>query len=176
MADSNGQELGGAGDGYHRLAMDQQQAGVDLSGLHRELDRLKRQLCTCNFSGECLACRGFEVLRQQSQMVVAAASQPVLMQVAQEASIKDLMTQLGGAGEKLAEDSRVQDLLAQLMERVQEDLGGPEALARMLGSFGGFPGFGGGQTPPDDRRREDPPPEERPRHPEDMPPEDTSRR
>jgi hypothetical protein len=157
--------------------MDQQPTGVDLSGLHRELDRLKRQLCSCNFKGECLACRGFEVLRQQSQMVVAAASQPVLMQIAQEASIKDLMTQLGGAGEKLAEDSRVQDLLAQLMERVQEDLGGPEALARMLGGFGGFPGFGGtGPTPPDDRGREDAPQEERPPHPEDRPPEGDPRR
>lgn len=154
--------------------MDTQPTGIDLSGLHRELDRLKRDLCRCNFAGECLACRGFEVLRQQSQMVVAAASQPVLMQVAQEAAIKDLMTQLGGAGEKLAEDSRVQDLLGQLIERVQEDLGGPEALARMLGGLGGLPGFGGtGQVPPDDRdpSPKDVPPDDRPPHPEDRSPQ-----
>ena len=153
--------------------MDQSQ-GVDLSPLHRELDSLKRQLCRCNFQGECIACRGFEVLRQQSQMVVAAASQPVLMQVAQEASIKDLMERLGGAGEKLAEDSRVQELIAQLLDRVQEDLGGPEAMQRMFGSMG-FPGMGGmggsggadpwGFAKPDDRV----PPDDRPPHPEDRP-------
>jgi hypothetical protein len=145
--------------------------GVDLSGLHRELDRLKTQLCRCNHTGECLACRGFEVLRQQSQMVAAAASQPVLMQVAQEAAVKDLMSQLGGAGEKLAEDARVQELLAQLLERVQEDLGGPEELARMFGGLGGFPGFGAPPPdhplPPDDRSppRGDVPPDDRPPRP-----------
>ena len=158
--------------------MDQSQ-GVDLSPLHRELDSLKRQLCRCNFQGECIACRGFEVLRQQSQMVVAAASQPVLMQVAQEASIKDLMERLGGAGEKLAEDSRVQELIAQLLDRVQEDLGGPEAMQRMFGSMG-FPGMGGnagqgnpwgfdgpgGGSPPDDRV----PPDDRPSRPPAAPP------
>ncbi len=153
---------------------------VDLSGLHRELDRLKTQLCRCNHQGECIACQGFEMLRQQAQMVVSAASQPVLMQVAQEAAVKDLLNQMGGAQEKLMGDPRLADLLSQVMERVQEDLGGPEALQKMFGSFpgfgaggpGGFPGFpgvpdedrGGGDDdrfiPPDDRpspRRDEPP-------------------
>src|SRR5260370_40460204 len=102
-------------------------AGVDLSGLHRELDKLKAQLCRCEHKGECIACQGFEMLRQQAQMVVAAASQPVLMQVAQEAAVKDLLGQMGGAQEKLMGDPRLVDLLSQVMERVQEDLGGPEA-------------------------------------------------
>jgi len=152
---------------------------VDLSGLHRELDRLKASLCRCNHQGECIACQGFEMLRQQAQMVVGAASQPVLMQVAQEAAIKDLLGQMGGAQEKLMGDPRLADLLGQVMERVQEDLGGPEALQKMFGSFpgfGGFPGFPGtpddgeggsgdqgrgGFIPPDDRpsppRRDEPP-------------------
>jgi hypothetical protein len=138
---------------------------VDLSGLHRELDRLKSLLCRCNHTGECLACRGFEVLRQQSQVVAAAASQPVLMQVAQEAAVKDLMAQLSGLQEKLVEDPRLHEILGQLVERVQEDLGGPEHLQRLFGSIGGgfpgfpgFPGFGG-QTPPDDRPPRPGPPE-----------------
>jgi hypothetical protein len=146
--------------------MEEQSPGVDLSSLHHELDKLKRQLCRCNFQGECLACRGFEVLRQQSQMVAAAASQPVLFQVAQEAAIKDLLNQVSGASEKLADDVRLQDLIGQLMERVQEDLGGPEQLARMFGGLGGIPGFGGFPTPPDDRKREDAPPDDRPRRPD----------
>jgi hypothetical protein len=154
---------------------------VDLSGLHRELDRLKSQLCRCNHQGQCLACQGFEMLRQQAQMVVSAASQPVLMQVAQEAAVKDLLSQMGGAQEKLMGDPRLADLLGQVMERVQEDLGGPEELQRMFGAFPGFPGFGqqgpgatdqpggkggdgGGFIPPDDRPtppKRDVPPDDR---------------
>jgi hypothetical protein len=155
--------------------MDPTPASVDLSGLHRELDRLKVLLCRCNHAGECLACRGFEILRQQSQVVAAAASQPVLMQVAQEAAVKDLMTQLSGLQEKLVEDPRLHELLGQLVERVQEDLGGPEHLQRLFGSMGGFPGFPGfpgfgGQTPPDDRGSGPTPPDDRPQRP--RPPED----
>jgi hypothetical protein len=154
---------------------------VDLSGLHRELDRLKSQLCRCQHQGECLACQGFEMLRQQAQMVVSAASQPVLMQVAQEAAVKDLLSQMGGAQEKLMGDPRLADLLGQVMERVQEDLGGPEELQKMFGGFPGFPGFGPegpgqsdsgsgergtGFIPPDDRPsppRRDVPPDDQPR-------------
>ena len=153
---------------------------VDLSGLHRELDRLKTQLCRCNHQGECIACQGFEMLRQQAQMVVGAASQPVLMQVAQEAAVKDLLNQMGGAQEKLLGDPRLADLISQVMERVQEDLGGPEALQKMFGSFpgfpggGGFPGFpgtpdgggGGGSSPDDDRFI---PPDDRPSPPRPKP-------
>ena len=165
--------------------------GIDLSPLHRELDRLKVKLCRCNHQGECLACRGFEILRQQSQMVVAAASQPVLHQVAQEAAMRDLVAQLTGVSEKLTEDTRLQELVGELMERVQEDLGGPEALQKIFGQFGGgaggfpgfpgFPGFGGAEggidAPGDDKpsRRDIPyddlPPEERRRR-RDLPYDD----
>ncbi len=148
--------------------MDAQPPSLDLSGLHREFDRLKTSLCRCNHSGECLACRGFEVLRQQSQMVAAAASQPVLMQVAQEAAVKDLMTQLGGLQEKLVDDPRLHELLGQLVERVSEDLGGPEQLQKLfggMGGLGGFPGFPGfpGASPDDDDRTI--PPDDRPPSP-----------
>ena len=120
--------------------------GVDLSGLHRELDRLKGQLCRCQHQGTCLACRGFEVLREQAQMVVAASSQPVLMQVAQEAALKDLMGQFGGLQEKLAGDQQLQELVMRMMDRVSEDLGGPEELARLFGGLG-FPTPPGGDAP-----------------------------
>ncbi|MDQ6846186.1 MAG: hypothetical protein M3019_01160 [Candidatus Dormibacteraeota bacterium] len=112
--------------------------GVDLSGLHREFDRLKNQLCRCQHQGTCLACRGFEILREQSQTVVAASSQPVLMQVAQEAAVKDLLGQLGGVQEKLAGDPQIQELLMRMMDRVQEDLGGPDELAKLFSGLG-FP-------------------------------------
>lgn len=155
---------------------------VDISGLHRELDRLKTQLCRCNHQGECIACQGFEVLRQQAQMVVSAASQPVLMQVAQEAAVKDLLSQMGGAQEKLMGDPRLADLLGQVMERVQEDLGGPEELQKMFGAFPGFGGAGGGfpgfpGTPDDGSGGEGGddrfiPPDDRPSPPRPPKPED----
>lgn len=140
--------------------------GVDISGLHTELDRLKAKLCRCQHQGTCIACRGFEVIRQQVQVVVAAASQPVLMQVAQEVQLRDLMTQLGGLQEKLAEDPQLQELMGRLMERVSDDLGGPENLQRMLGGLFGGEQFGGEGFPgvPDDR---DIPPDDRPSRPQD---------
>lgn len=139
---------------------DMPQQGVDLSGLHREIDRLKAQLCRCQHQGTCLACRGFEVLREQSQMVVAAASQPVLMQVAQEAAVNDLMGQLGGVQERLAGDPQLQEMLMRMMDRVSEDLGGPEELAKLFNGLGlpVDPNASGGpstpqSTPWDDRPR-----------------------
>jgi hypothetical protein len=120
---------------------DEPQSGIDLSGLHRELDRLKSQLCRCGHQGTCLACRGFEVVREQAQTVAAAASQPVLMQVAQEAAAKDLLSQLGGLQERLSSDPQLADLMARFAERVQEDLGGPEELEKMLKSMGFDPGM-----------------------------------
>ena len=115
-------------------------SGVDISPLHRELDRLKNQLCRCQHQGTCMACKGFEMLREQSQMVVAAASQPVLMQVAQEAAVNDLMGRLNGMQEtlqgKISEDSELQELMARFMSRLQDDLGGPEGIQELASSLG----------------------------------------
>jgi hypothetical protein len=167
------------------LHMADEAGGVDLSGLHRELDRLKNQLCRCQHQGTCLACRGFEILREQSQTVVAASSQPVLMQVAQEAAVKDLLGQLGGVQEKLAGDPQIQELLMRMMDRVQEDLGGPDELAKLFsglgfpigptdGSGGGgeIPGFGNPATPPNPAREsyDDRPRPAEPDGPADKPP------
>jgi hypothetical protein len=114
--------------------------GVDISPLHREIDRLKNQLCRCQHQGTCISCKGFEMLREQSQMIVAAASQPVLVQVAQEAAVKDLMDRIGGMQEtlqgKISEDTELQELMARAMERIQDDLGGPEALQQLMQSLG----------------------------------------
>ena len=138
--------------------MPEDQGGVDLCGVHSALDKLKVQLCRCQNQGTCMACRGLDVVRQQVQVVVAAASQPVLMQVAQEVAMKDLMAQLGGFQEKLAEDPQLQELMSRMFERVQDDLGGPEQLNRLLGGLFG----GAGQPPPEDREL---PPDDRPPQP-----------
>jgi hypothetical protein len=153
------------GRGTYTDGVADDQAGVDLSGVHSALDRLKVQLCRCQNQGTCIACRGFEVVRQQVQVVAAAASQPVLMQVAQEVAMKDLMTQLGGLQEKLAEDPQLQELMSRLFERVQDDLGGAENLNRMLGGLFGSDAAGPAddrEVPPDDR-----PPSKQPEPPAD---------
>jgi hypothetical protein len=146
--------------------VEEAQDGVDISPLHREIDRLKNQLCRCQHQGTCVACRGFEMLREQSQMVVAAASQPVLVQVAQEAAVKDLMDRIGGMQEtlqgKISEDTELQELMARAMERIQDDLGGPEVLQQLMQSLGLSENPNPGPTKP---AYDDLPPEER--HPQD---------
>jgi hypothetical protein len=135
--------------------------GVDISPLHRELDRLKSQLCRCQHQGTCIACRGFEMLREQSQMVIAAASQPVLLQVAQEAAANDLMGRLSGMQEtlqgKINEDGELQELMARFLERLQADLGGPEGMQQLADSLG-FPSPG---TAPEKPAYDDLPPDQR---------------
>jgi hypothetical protein len=106
------------------------------------------------------------MLREQSQMVVAAASQPVLVQVAQEAAVKDLMDRIGGMQEtlqgKISEDTELQELMARAMERIQDDLGGPEVLQQLMQSLGLSETPNPGPAKP---AYDDLPPEER--HPQD---------
>lgn len=92
---------------------------IDLSPLQRELDNLRLQLCHCNNAGTCLGCQGIEMLRQQAQMVVSAASQPVLLQVAQEAQAKELMKQVQEMQERLLQDPEAARALEELLKYFQ---------------------------------------------------------
>jgi hypothetical protein len=92
---------------------------VDLSPLQRELDNLRVQLCHCNNAGTCLGCQGIEVLRQQAQMVVSAATQPVLLQVAQEAQAKELVKQVQEMQERLLRDPEAAKALEELLKYFQ---------------------------------------------------------
>jgi len=97
---------------------------VDLSEAHAALDHLRRQLCHCGMQGECLGCRGVEMVRAQMEAVVAAASQPVLLQVAQEAAIKDMAGQFQNMAERLMDDPELRRAAEAVQERVMSD---PEA-------------------------------------------------
>jgi hypothetical protein len=94
---------------------------VDLSEVHAALDRLRRQLCHCGLRGECLGCRGVEMVRAQVEAVAAAASQPILMQVAQEAAMKDMASQFEGMAERLLSDPEVRRAAEAMQERVMSD-------------------------------------------------------
>jgi len=94
---------------------------VDLSEVHGALDRLRRQLCHCGLRGECLGCRGVEMIRQQVEAVAAAASQPILMQVAQEAAMKDMATRFEGMAERLMNDPELRQAAEAMQERVMSD-------------------------------------------------------
>ena len=97
---------------------------IDLSGVHRELDLLKRQLCHCQLRGECLGCKGVEMIRQQVEAVAAAASQPVLLQIAQETAAKDMLSQFSQMQERLMDDPQIRQAADAFRERLLED---PEA-------------------------------------------------
>lgn len=92
---------------------------VDLSPLQRELDSLRWQLCHCNNAGTCLGCQGVEMLRQQAQMVVSAATQPVLLQVAQETQARELMERIQQLQEQLMKDPEAMRVLEDLMKHFQ---------------------------------------------------------
>src|SRR5579859_876296 len=64
------QAMVGDGTDATMFVVTEETPSVDISGLHTELDRLKAQLCRCQHQGTCIACQGFEVIRQQVQVVV----------------------------------------------------------------------------------------------------------
>ena len=94
---------------------------ADMSELHMALDRLRPQLCHCGLKGECLGCKGIEMVRAQAEAVVAAASQPILLQVAQESAMSDMTSRFQAMSERLMADPETRQLLEELMRR----LGGP---------------------------------------------------
>lgn len=65
-----------------------------------------------------------EMIRQQLEAIAAAASQPILMQVAQEAALKDMATQFEGMAERLLSDPEMRHAAEAMQERLMRD---PEA-------------------------------------------------
>src|SRR4051812_13294916 len=80
---------------------------IDLSELHAALGRLRPQLCHCGLKGECLGCKGIEMVRVQAEAVTAAASQPILIQVAQETAMKDMTSRFQAMSERLMSDPEI---------------------------------------------------------------------
>jgi len=66
-----------------------------------------------------MGCQGVEMLRQQAQMVVSAATQPVLLQVAQETQAKELVKQVQEMQERLLRDPEAAKALEELLKYFQ---------------------------------------------------------
>lgn len=113
--------------------------GVDLSELHLALDRLRHQLCHCGNRGECLGCKGVEMIRQQAQAVTAAASQPILLQVAQEAAMKDMSSRFEGMAERLLSDPEIRRAAEAMQEQVMNDPETRRLLEDLMKRMGGPP-------------------------------------
>ncbi len=101
--------------------MSEPHPGVDLSEIHVALDRLRRQLCHCGMKGECLGCKGVEMVRAQVQSIAAAASQPILLQYAQEASMRDMASQFEAMSERLMNDPDIARAAEAMQAQVMSD-------------------------------------------------------
>ena len=118
---------------------------ADMSELHAALDRLRPQLCHCGLKGECLGCKGIEMIRIQAESVVAAASQPILLQVAQEASMKDMATRFEAMSERLLSDPEIRRSAEEMQQKLMSDPETRQLLEELMRRLGGSPeeGLGG---------------------------------
>ena len=114
-------------------------APIDLSELHAALDRLRPQLCHCGLKGECLGCKGIEMVRAQAEAVAAAASQPVLIQVAQETAMKDMTSRFQAVSERLMSDPEIRRSAEQMQERLMADPETRQLLEELMRRLGGPP-------------------------------------
>ena len=113
---------------------------ADMSELHVSLDKLRHQLCHCGYKGECLGCKGIEMVRAQAEAVVAAASQPVLIQVAQEASMRDMSSRFQAMSERLMNDPDIRRSAEDMQERLMSDPETRQLLEELMKRLGGSGG------------------------------------
>jgi hypothetical protein len=112
---------------------------ADMSELHAALDRLRSQLCHCGLKGECLGCKGIEMVRLQAEAVVAAASQPILIQVAQEASMKDMTTRFQAMSDRLLSDPDIRRSAEEMQQRLMSDPETRQLLEELMRRLGAPP-------------------------------------
>jgi len=110
---------------------------VDMSELHTALDRLRPNLCHCGLKGECLGCKGLEMVRAQAEAVVAAASQPILIQVAQESAMNDMGARFQAMSERLMADPEIRRSAEQMQERLMADPETRQLLEELMRRLGG---------------------------------------
>src|ERR1700730_8293514 len=110
---------------------------TDMSELPLALDRLGPELCHCGLKGECLGCKGIEMVRAQAEAVVAAASQPILIQVAQEASMADMATRFQAMSDRLMSDPDIRRSAEEMQQRLMSDPETRQLLEELMRRLGG---------------------------------------
>lgn len=110
-----------------------------MSEIHASLDHLRTQLCHCGFKGECLGCKGVEMLRAQAEAVVAAASQPILLQVAQEASMKDMANRFQAMSERLMSDPDIRRSAEEMQQKLMSDPETRQLIEELMRRLGAQP-------------------------------------
>ena len=110
---------------------------VDLSELHFALDRLRSQLCHCGYKGECVGCKGIDMVRAQAEAVVAAASQPILLQVAQEAWMKDMASRFEAMSERLMSDPDIRRSAEDMQQKLMSDPETRQLIEELMRRLGG---------------------------------------
>src|ERR1035437_2135672 len=112
---------------------------TDMSELHIALDRLRPQVCHCGLKGECLGCKGTERARAQAEAGTAAASQPILIQVAQEAAMKDMASRFQGMTERLLNDPEIRRSAEDMQQKLMSDPETRELLEELMRRLGTLP-------------------------------------
>jgi hypothetical protein len=112
---------------------------ADMSELHLALDRLRPQLCHCGLKGECLGCKGIEMVRMQAEAVIAAASQPILLQVAQEASMNDMASRFQAMSERLLSDPEIRRSAEEMQQRLMSDPESRKLIEELMRRLGAPP-------------------------------------
>jgi D-alanyl-D-alanine dipeptidase len=75
--------------------------------------------------------------RAQVEAVAAAASQPVLLQVAQEAAMKDMASRFEAMSERLMSDPDIRHSAEQMQERLMADPETRQLLEELMRRLGG---------------------------------------
>jgi D-alanyl-D-alanine dipeptidase len=79
------------------------------------------------------------MVRVQAEAVVAAASQPVLIQVGQEAAMKDMATRFQAMSERLLSDPEIRRSAEEMQERLMADPETRELLEELMRRLGAQP-------------------------------------
>ena len=79
------------------------------------------------------------MVRAQAEAVVAAASQPILIQVAQESAMKDMATRFQAMSERLLSDPEIRRSAEEMQERLMADPETRELLEELMRRLGAQP-------------------------------------
>jgi len=79
------------------------------------------------------------MIRAQAEAVAAAASQPILFQVAQEASMKDMATRFEAMADRLLNDPEMRRAAEEMQDRVMSDPETRQLLEELMKRLGQQP-------------------------------------